>query len=245
MPLHVLGTDVPAMTTSGPGSTNARQSVADDRLALHLMALGFGIGSLLFAAGALLAVAGSDLANPVFAVGAVGFTSAAFVQWRTAVHHGMHGIKQRAEFDLTNPDWTSAVTQLIGTLYFNVMTIRALSVTLADASDYNHEVWRPDVFGSTLFLVSSLIALHPVARERRHHLVPKRAWRIALSNLFGSVLFAVSAIGALAIGTDTLLSDALNNLGTFLGALGFLAASVLTWPPAASRGAGPTAADSA
>lgn len=208
-----------------------------DRLALRLMALGFGLGSCLFAAGAVLTVIGSPLANPVFALGAVCFTSAAVVQWRTAVHHGVHGVRQRAEWDLTNPDWTSAVTQLIGTLYFNVMTIRALSVSLAEPQDYNQEVWRPDVLGSALFLVSSLIALHPVARERRHHLVPRRAWSIARSNLAGSILFAVSALGALAVGSGTLLSSALNNLGTFLGALGFLTASVLLWPPAADPAA--------
>ena len=207
------------------------------------MALGFGVGSILFAAGAVLTAVASHLANPVFALGALCFTSAAVVQWRTAVHHGVHGLRQRAEWDLSNPDWTSAVTQLIGTLYFNVMTIRALSVTLTDPQDYNEQVWRPDVLGSALFLVSSLIALHPVARERRHHLVPGRAWSIASSNLAGSILFAVSALGALALGSGTLLSSALNNLGTFLGALGFLTASVLLWPPAGDptaegRGAG-------
>jgi hypothetical protein len=215
---------------TAPPSTITTSSSAD-ALALRLMALGFGVGSLLFAVGAVLTALRSGAANATFAVGAVCFTSAAFVQWRTAVHHGLHGLRQRAEFDLTNPDWTSAVAQLVGTLYFNVMTIRALTVSLVDPQDYDHEVWRPDVLGSALFLISSLIALHPVARARRHRLIPERAWLIACSNLAGSILFAVSAIGAWEISAGLLLSTALNNLGTFLGAIGFLTASVLLWPP--------------
>lgn len=205
-------------------------SVHDDVLALRLEALGFGIGSTLFAVGAVFATVGWQGANPTFAVGAVFFTSAAFVQWRTAVHHGMHGVR-RLEWDVSNPDWTSAVIQLLGTLYFNVMTIRALSIGLTNPAEYDASVWRPDVFGSALFLISSLIALHPVARERRNHLIAPRAWHIARANLFGSTLFGLSALGAYAVGGDTLRSAALNNLGTLLGALGFLVAAVLTWPP--------------
>lgn len=195
------------------------------------MALGFGIGSSLFALGTVLAVTGVSWANPSFAAGAVCFTSAAFVQWRTAVHHSVHGVRRRAEFDLTNPDWTSAVTQLIGTLYFNVMTIHALSISLTDPTTYNEHVWRPDVFGSALFLISSTIALLPDVRARRHRLlISQRSLEIAWSNMFGSVLFAISALGAHAVAPDYVRNNPLNNIGTFLGAMGFLLASVLLWP---------------
>lgn len=203
----------------------------EEKLALRLMSLGFGIGSTLFGAGALLSVAQSPAANPVYALGAVFFTSAAAVQWRTAVHHDIHSVWQRAEFDVRNPDWLAAVIQLVGTLYFNVMTIEALSVGLSDPADYNASVWRPDVLGSTMFLVSSLIAMHPLARRRRHVIISRRSNAISLFNLAGSLFFAVSAYGAKAIGPDTLDSTMLNDAGTFLGAIGFLLAAILLWPP--------------
>ena len=214
-----------------------------DRLALRLMSLGFGIGSSLFALGTVLAVTGVSWANPAFATGAVCFTSAAFVQWRTAVHHSVHGVRRRAEFDLANPDWTSAVTQLVGTLYFNVMTIHALSITLTDPTTYNQHVWKPDVFGSALFLISSTIALLPAVRARRHRLlINERSLVIAWSNMFGSVLFGISALGAYAVAPDYVRSNPLNNVGTFLGAMGFLLASVLLWPAhdATPAATGPT-----
>jgi hypothetical protein len=51
------------------------------------MSVGFSIGSILFSTGALMAVTSRGPANGSFALGAVFFTSATFVQWRDAVHH--------------------------------------------------------------------------------------------------------------------------------------------------------------
>lgn len=203
----------------------------EEQLALRLMSLGFGIGSLLFAVGAVLSVFDAPWANPVFALGALFFTGAATVQWRAAVHHSIHSIRHRAEFDLRNPDWQAAVIQLLGTLYFNVMTIQALSVGLTSPAAYNESVWKPDALGSTMFLLSSIIAMHPVARRRRHAIISQRSNAISWCNLAGSVFFAVSAYGAKAIAPDALDSTFLNNVGTFLGAIGFLLAAMLLWPP--------------
>lgn len=96
--------------------------------AMRLMSLGFGIGSTLFAVGAVMALASRGPANTAYALGAVFFTLAAFVQWRSAVRHsaGHHGHVHAVEWDLRSADWWSAVVQFVGTVYFNVMTIAAL-----------------------------------------------------------------------------------------------------------------------
>ena len=54
---------------------------------LRAMALGFGLGSALFALGTVLVwLSGSEVTvNVTFALGAAFFTAAAFIQWRTAV----------------------------------------------------------------------------------------------------------------------------------------------------------------
>lgn len=197
------------------------------------MALGFGIGSSLFAAGAVMALASWGPANASYALGAVFFTLAAFVQWRSSVRHsaGHHGHVEAVEWDLHSADWWSAVVQFVGTLYFNVMTIAALTVAPLSAAAFNAQVWTPDAYGSTLFLVSSLIAFATESRQRRHTLIPDRSVAIVWSNLFGSAMFGVSAITGKAVEPGVLVDPGLSNLSTLLGALGFLTAAVLTWPP--------------
>lgn len=201
------------------------------------MALGFGIGSVFFAAGAGVAMAGGStrLANILFAIGAVFFTSAAAVQLKSAVNHFPDGDRplRRA---LTDPDLVSSAIQLVGTLYFNVMTIRA--VTLPPTSADYRQVWGPDVIGSFCFLLSSWIAWHPIVRARRHAWIPGRSRMVLWWNMAGSVFFAISAWGAKLVGKDTVQNLLWDNLGTLLGAFGFLIAAFLTWPPrGASRDA--------
>lgn len=203
---------------------------AEELLALRLMALGFGIGAGLFAIGALLAVARSPMANPSYFAGALFFTSAAAVQWRTSVHHATKDRRLNAELNFANPDWQAAVIQLLGTLYFNVMTTRALWIGLNDPVTYNHSVWRPDMFGSGLFLISSLIALQPAVQSRRHGAIFSRAPRIAWANLAGSVFFGLSALGSVAISAGELRNEDWSNFGTLFGALAFLTAAMMVWP---------------
>jgi hypothetical protein len=92
-------------------------------------------------------------------------------------------------------------------------------------------VWRPDAYGSVLFLVSSVLACHAVSIADRLWDPTARTWRVAWLNLAGSVAFGVSAIGAYtAPGSDQPESVALANLGTFLGAIGFLLGALLMTP---------------
>ena len=197
---------------------------------LNAMAAGFGVGSALFAAGAMLSVMQADavFTSVVYALGAVCFTTAAGVQWRSAADH-------HPPSRLKDPDWMSAAIQFVGTLYFNVMTIRALILSI-DATSVSYDaVWQPDVVGSLLFLISSWVAWHPIAREHRHHLLHGRLLLICWANMLGSVFFGISAVGAKMLPDGTLRNDGWNNWGTFLGAVGFFIAAMALRPTGPER----------
>ena len=196
------------------------------------MSAGFGIGSFLFGLGAVWAMTGNSVrtANIIFAAGAVFFTFAAFVQLISSAGSLPDGpqVIRRAVVD---PDIVSAVIQFIGTLFFNVMTIRSVVLPM---SEYE-AVWRPDVYGSLCFLVSSWIAWHPIARLRRHDLIMDRSRVILWANMLGSIFFGISAWGSKLILPGTFENSLWANLGTLLGAIGFLVAAVLLWPPRQAR----------
>lgn len=194
------------------------------------MSAGFGVGSLLFAVGALMSVMELDLVvnSVVYAVGAVCFTVAAGVQWRAAADH-------RPPSRLRDPDWMSAAIQFVGTLFFNVMTIRALALSIDPATTSYEDVWTPDVAGSLLFLISSWVAWHPIARQHRHHLLHGRSRLISWANMLGSVFFGLSAAGAEMLPDGDLKNAGWNNWGTFLGAVGFFIAAMALRPTAPER----------
>ena len=61
--------------------------------------------------------------------------------------------------------WLAAATQFPGTLFFNGTTFWAITVALTN-SQYDKVVWRPDFYGSILFLVSSTFAILALGRIR-------------------------------------------------------------------------------
>ena len=93
--------------------------------------------------------------------------------------------------------------------------------------------------GSICFLVSSWLAW----AEECHGAVawqPRElAWWITLLNLVGSVAFGVSAVASYVEPNGELLSLALTNLGTFVGAVCFLVGAVLLLPERTSRPSNP------
>jgi hypothetical protein len=124
-------------------------------------------------------------------------------------------------------DWQATAVQLVGTLEFNVSTFAAIFAAVGTAQA-RHHVWRPDVFGSVCFLVASALAWF----EACHGWVAWRprslAWWITGVNLLGSVAFGFSAVASYVIpGTAELLSVPVANLGTFIGAVCFLAGAIL------------------
>ncbi len=122
--------------------------------------------------------------------------------------------------------WVAAATQFPGTLFFNGTTFWGITIAVGN-SQYDHVVWRPDFFGSVLFLVSSayaILALGRLSTWRPH----QSAWWVAWLNMVGSIAFMASAIGA--------------DRGTWVGAVCFFLGALLAIPAfrqagaAASRG---------
>lgn len=197
--------------------------------------LGFAVGSALFMLGVPLSLATTlplAVSAWTYFAGSLFFTSAATLQsldaWRPP------GEPAHDRLGWTGADRANllaAVVQWVGTVEFNVTTVRA-ALDAADRADYTAQlVWAPDAIGSVLFLVASAVALAPEVRRRRHRHVRDRSWAIAAVNMLGSILFGVSAIAAWTDPTSgSPLSLWWSNAGTFLGAGCFLVGAVLMLP---------------
>lgn len=194
---------------------------------LRREAWGFAIGSTLFALGAVPLYAnavGPVATNATFALGAVFFTLAAFIQLALSGRRPPRRASSRSD----RADWWAAAVQFVGTLLFNVSTITAL-LNAINADLPGGSGWRPDAWGSICFLLASALAV--VATTDREGLWDPRArtWRCTWLNMAGSVFFGISAVGAYVIpDTGSLVSEVWANAGTFLGALCFLAAALLS-----------------
>jgi hypothetical protein len=215
----------PAAAGCGAGARIAPvTALAEQRWEARL----FAIGSACFALGAVPGFAGlvGVTADAVtFFVGSLFFTIAAFVQWR------LTGRWQRGAWrSPAATDWWSAAVQFAGTLFFNVSTLVAIVGSLSTAQE-DHHVWRPDALGSICFLVSSGLAVHATTVRDRLWDPAARTWQTTWVNLAGSVAFGASAIAAYVVpSSGEVANAAVVNLGTFLGALCFLAGALLMAP---------------
>ncbi len=175
----------------------------------------------------------------VFFVGSVLFTAAAALQWLETINADREpaastgGALRLLAWEPRRIDWWSSGVQLVGTVFFNATTFRALS-TAVDASSYDHVVWRPDAFGSICFLVSGYLAYVEVAGGLLRRPPRTLEGRLVSVNLFGCVAFGVSAVAAYVVpDTDTFVNVTVANAATALGALGFLVGAVLLLPEGA------------
>ncbi len=193
----------------------------------------FAIGSVLFALGTVPPYA--DAVGPVadavtFFVGSLFFTLAALLTYREAVDAGPAPHRRFFVFQPRRIDWWASAVQLVGTVYFNASTGHAMATTLSP-DQARHLVWRPDAVGSVCFLVASALAWFEVCHGWTALRPASWAWWIAGLNLVGSVAFGVSAVAAFVVpSTGTPANVQLSNLGTFVGALCFLAGAVLLLP---------------
>ncbi len=121
-------------------------------------------------------------------------------------------------------NWWAAVTQFPGTLFFNVSTGAALVHNLTVKQQDRH-VWRPDIYGSTLFLVASAFGILAVG-SLLHSIPGAMAWL----NLLGSVLFMAAALASYVLPSGDLVDEVVAVAGTLLGALCFLVGAVLMFP---------------
>jgi len=187
----------------------------------------FAVGSIAFAVGAVPLYAdavGSVITILTFFVGAILFTLGALIQLALGGRRPPRGGTPAAD----RWDWWAAAVQLAGTLFFNVSTTEAL-ITAINAQTRVASGWRPDALGSICFLVASAFAVIATTDRDRLWDPQARTWRCTWLNMMGSVFFALSAVGAFVLpSTGDLASLFWANLGTFLGALCFLTAALLS-----------------
>jgi hypothetical protein len=204
------------------------------------IALLFMAGSACFVVGSFpgyLDAVGGTADGVTFFVGSVFFTSASAAQLVQAQTPALSTAAAETQHRPARPQWwawrphdrgwMAAVTQFPGTLFFNVSTAAAL-VHNATAAFEDQHVWRPDFFGSTLFLVSSgygVLAVKDLARSGQRLPVG-----IAWVNLLGSVLFMGSALAAYILPNGTDLDSGVAVAGTLLGAACFLIGAALMFP---------------
>jgi hypothetical protein len=202
----------------------------------------FIIGSALFALGSVPAyvdAVGATADSVTYFVGSIFFTAASFSQLLQAQSPAMTDVdidsqRQRAAVRVRawlprDRNWLSAITQFPGTLFFNVSTLAALAHN-ATVEQQDRRIWRPDFFGSTLFLVASVFAILAIGRflSFRPRYLP---WWIAWLNMIGSILFMISALASYVLpSTGELINSRLSIIGTLLGAICFLLGAVLMFP---------------
>jgi len=199
----------------------------------------FAIGSTLFALGALPAyasAAGPSATAVTFFVGSIFFTSAATLQYREGVDavqaaRGEHRTGRRwLVWAPRHLGWAACAVQLAGTIWFNISTGHAIQTNLSAAAA-DARIWRPDALGSIAFLVASTLAWVEVCGGGWAWRPRSLPWLITALNLVGSVFFGISAVASYVVpATDSLRNVERSNLGTFAGALCFLAGAVLLLP---------------
>jgi hypothetical protein len=204
------------------------------------MAVLFAIGSACFAGAAVPGVAtavGTRTDNLIYFVGSLFFTTAGLLQYGQVVGTAEPGRIARGgplrRFVTPEPhriDWVAAAVQTVGTLFFNVSTGHAYFQTYASSTSANHGVWRPDVFGSICFLVSSYLSYAEVCHGAGRWQPGDLSWWITVGNLVGSIAFGVSAAASKVLTTGELRNASWSTLGTFVGGLCFLGASILLLP---------------
>lgn len=187
------------------------------------------IGASFFAAATAPGVpawVGAGAANLLCFVGSWFFTSAAWMQLVLS--------DRTSRFE-----WWSAAVQFVGTLLFNLST--GAAVWAHAVTSERRYVWVPDVTGSLFFLVSGALAMVAVAAVAGLLDFRSRDWLAGAVNLIGCVAFGISAVAAFVRPTGVTADEVLANLGTFVGALCFLAAALIELPRGgANRAGGPT-----
>ncbi len=195
----------------------------------------FMVGSALFALGSFPPY--SQMVDPravgiTFVLGSLFFTAAAcivFVQ-ETRARPG-DGAGRAVAPRLRRRSWWAAGVQFVGTLFFNVNTVRAMDQTFT-VEETNRLVWAPDIFGCIAFLVASHLAWVDACGRRWCVRTDDDVWWPAALNYVGSIFFMASALGAYTLPTTgETLNITLVNSGTFLGAVCFLVGSYVLLPP--------------
>ena len=162
----------------------------------------FCIGSTCFTVGPLPAYeswVGTRWVGLTFFVGSIFFTSASYLCFVEASNAPDAVVddpqrRHRGPFRLISwrphsIDWWSTGVQLVGTVYFNVMTFLAMYDGW-DTAQANRLVWRPDTIGSICFLVASELAIIEVDADSAQYWDSTSSsmrylWEVAKANVTG------------------------------------------------------------
>jgi hypothetical protein len=203
----------------------------------------FMVGSTCFALGSVPAyvdAVGASTDAITYFVGSIFFTSASYLQLLQSQSPAMTGVDERGQHERRSVvgrawlkhdrNWLAAVTQFPGTLFFNISTFGALAHNLS-VKEENQNVWRPDFFGSTLFLVASAFAIMALGGRFLSWQPRSLPWWIAWLNMLGSIAFGFSAIASYVLPTTgELINSQWSIGGTFVGAVCFLIGAALMLP---------------
>lgn len=188
---------------------------------------------------AFLRAVGPQADGAMFFVGSLLFTSAASLQWLETVNAdrgpgpGPRRPLRAFAWEPRRIDWWSSGVQLVGTLFFNVTTFRALSTAVGSPS-YDRLVWRPDALGSICFLVSGCLAYVEVTGGLLRRPPRTVEGGIVAVNLLGCLAFGLSALAAYVVpATGTEANVVVANAATSAGALAFLVGALLLLPEGA------------
>jgi hypothetical protein len=202
----------------------------------------FMIGAALFVLGsvpAYLNAVGTTADSVTYFAGSIFFTAASLAQLVQAQTPAMTEVDADSQYVRApirwrawlprDRNWLAAITQFPGTIAFNISTFAALAHNLT-AQQQDRRVWRPDFYGSTLFLISSAFAILAVSRSlgSRSRSFP---WWIAWLNMIGSILFMASALASFVLpATGELINSRTSIIGTLFGAACFLFGAILMLP---------------
>ena len=105
-----------------------------------------------------------------------------------------------------------------------------------NAVEADKHVWRPDVFGSVLFLVASAVALSALGIGVWRPQLRTLSWSITWLNMLGSVAFMVSAVASFVLpSSDTPLDLPLAQAGTSLEQCASSSGRGSCYPPGVPR----------
>jgi hypothetical protein len=203
----------------------------------------FMVGSACFVLGSVPAwvnAVGGWADGVTYFVGSIFFTSASACQLVQAQSPDTTGVDARTQHVPArvrllgwlphDRNWLAAATQFPGTVFFNVSTLAAITHN-ASAAEADRYVWRPDLFGSILFLVASTYGILAVSGRFLAVDTASMPWRIAWVNMLGSVLFMASALASYVLpSSDEVLDTRISVAGTLFGAVCFFVGAALMLP---------------
>jgi hypothetical protein len=210
------------------------------RLANWVSAGAFTVGGSLFALGAAVAQVGSGdaaTAASIYLVGGIFFSTGAYASLLGEVNRLRDRDAQETltagpwrwwSYEPASIDWLSAFTLFLGTLAFGISLVDAFISGLS-VHGVDRLIWRPEIAGCVLFLVSGHLAMTGICGRARPCLRRRDlGWAVVAINQLGSILFMISAVAAFTRPeTMNEVNVGIANWGTLTGALCFAFGGVL------------------